>query len=72
LVKEWVIGPQKQLLENKLMSQYYQITTVDTLLKWILLMLNNNYTIEKNEGEIWLYDQNGEGVEYIDDPMENN
>ena len=54
------------------MTQCYQIATADILLKWILLMLNNNYSIERNEGKIWLYDQNGEGVEYIDDPMENN
>lgn len=53
------------------MTQWYKTATVDTLLKWILLMLNYNYSIERNEGKIWLYDQNGEGVEYIDDPMEN-
>jgi hypothetical protein len=54
------------------MTQCYQITTADTLLKWILLMLNDNYTIERHDGKIWLYDHNGEGVEYIDDPLENN
>ena len=54
------------------MTQWYKTATVDILLKWILLICDKDYKVKRYEGKIWLYNNDDQVVEYIDDPMENN
>lgn len=54
------------------MTQKYQTLDKNLLFKWILLLSTKNYTVEKHDGKLWLYDHNGEMIEYIDGELEEN
>lgn len=54
------------------MTQWYKTIDVNILLKWLLLITDLNYTVKRLDGRIWLYDNNNQVVEYIDDSIENN